>query len=249
MRLDVFLVERKLVESRSKASDLIKRKLVLVDNKVATKSGFDVNESNEVKIIEQLEYVSRAGIKLKNAIDSFNLNFTDKIIIDVGSSTGGFTDCALQHGAKKIYAFDIGNKQLHESLRNNAKIELHEDTNILDVSIKPSDFILIDVSFTSIMPIIEHLKEENSVFVALIKPQFEAGKILFKNGVIKDKNIHIKVLIDIIDKINQLGFNVYGLISSGLKGKAGNQEYFIVFDKVCNHLIDTKLIKDVVNNA
>lgn len=238
MRLDLYLVHNNLVKSRSQATDLIKRGLVLVENQIQTKTGFEVSDQ-DIKILQKPRFVSRAGDKLLQAIIDFNLDFKDKIVIDIGSSTGGFTDCALQHQAKKVYAYDVGTKQMDELLKTDSRIHLHEETNILDVSLPKSNIILIDVSFTSIEPILKHLKGYDGEVIALIKPQFEAGNIHFKQGVLKDLKIHKKILTSILTGTIELGFHILDLKKSGLKGKAGNQEY-VLYIKDSNSVADIK---------
>lgn len=224
MRLDLYLVEKNLIESRSKAQDYIKRGLVLVDNNVITKPKYEVSNDNLIKIIENNHFVSRAGTKLFNFLIANNINLKDNIILDVGSSTGGFTDCALSLGASKVYAVDVGSNQLANSLRVDKRVELYENTNILDFEIPKVDLILIDVSFTSIKPIINCLKGNNNKIIALIKPQFELGKS--HKGVIKDKKVVNKILNDLKDYFLSLNFEILKTEISTLKGKDGNEEYF-----------------------
>lgn len=245
MRLDLYLVEHQMVKSRSQATDLIKRGLVLVDDMIATKPGFIVH--NEIiEISEKPQFVSRAGEKLLQAIIDFNIDFNGKTVIDIGSSTGGFTDCALQHGAKEVYAYDVGKEQMIEPLKSDPRVHLFEETNILDVTIPEADIVLIDVSFTSIKPILKHLSGYDKNMVALIKPQFEAGNIHFKQGVLKDMKMHKKILNDVLLEAMTLGFSIIGMKKSGLKGKAGNQEYVLYIGQN-NELVDIKkTVEDVL---
>lgn len=243
MRLDQYLVSQKHVKTRSKAIDLIKRKFVLVDGKVAKKGGIDI-VNQTVEIIDHISFVGRAGEKLYHAIDRFNLDFNQKTCIDIGASTGGFTDCALKSGAKKIYTYDVGRDQLDEHLKNHPQVIVHEQTNILDVSIPDADMILIDVSFISIIKVFSHLVGYDKEIIALIKPQFEVGKKMIKQGVVKDLKLHKKILEDTLKQIKQLGFHMIDLDKSEVKGKKGNQEYVLYVngalkpDKYINDLIE-----------
>ncbi len=245
MRLDLYLIENQMVKSRSQATDIIKRGLVLVNDQIITKAGYDVID-DVIKIIEKQRFVGRAGEKLLHAIIDFKLDFNDKIIIDVGSSTGGFTDCALQHGAKEVYAYDVGTKQMDEMLKKDIRVHLFEETNILDVELPESNLIMIDVSFTSIKPILEHIKGYDKEIVALIKPQFEAGHIKFKKGILKDQKIHKKILLDVLEYAELLGFCICDLKKSGLKGKSGNQEYVLYMHRGCNMIDKHKKIEEML---
>ena len=183
-RLDSFLVLKGIVPSRSKASELINNGKVKVNDKIITKNSYEVDESASIELLnnEVLKYVSRGGLKLQKAIETFDLDLTDKVILDIGSSTGGFTDCALRHNAKKVYALDVGTNQLHESLRSNDKVVSIENTNFKDASNdmfdEPIDLYVCDVSFISLTKIgeaVSGLLERGKHFMALIKPQFECG--------------------------------------------------------------------------
>lgn len=245
MRLDLYLVEKGFAKSRSQASDLIKRGLVEVDGEIISKQSFEVSEPL-IKMLETSRFVSRSGEKLYGAILDFKIDLHGKIAIDIGSSTGGFTDCALQMGAKFVYAYDVGSNQMDETLRLDKRIELHEETNILDVNLPASDIIFIDVSFTSIKPIMSHLKGYKGEIVALIKPQFEAGHIHFKQGVLKDLKKHEMILSDVLESIRALGFSLYGLKKSSLKGKTGNQEYVLYIKDKKNIEHIEHLVRDVL---
>ena len=224
MRLDLYLVENNLIESRSKAQDYIKRGLVLVDNNVITKPKYEVNQNNLIKILDNNNFVSRAGTKLFNFIMASNINLRDNIILDIGSSTGGFTDAALTLGARSIICVDVGSNQLADKLRNDPRVQVFENTNILDFQIPKVDKILIDVSFTSIKPILKYLENINTEIIALIKPQFELGKS--HKGVIKDEKLTLKILNELKEYVKSLGFEIIKVEESSLKGKDGNQEYF-----------------------
>jgi len=245
MRLDLYLVEQNLVRTRSQATDLINRGLVLVNGIVASKAGIEIS-NQEVKLLDQIRFVGRGGEKLMHAILDLHLDMHDKIVIDIGSSTGGFTDCALQHGAKEVYSYDVGTEQMDAELKKDPRIHLFEETNILDVKIPDADFILIDVSFTSIKPILRHIKGFNKEIIALVKPQFEAGNINFKQGVLKDLKKHREILISVIDEARNLGFNVQQIIKSELKGKSGNQEYIIYIKNEHRQIDIKKMVGEVV---
>ena len=245
MRLDVYLVNQKLVKSRSQATDFIKRGLVSINQQIVLKPGFQVNEDDLIKIEEEKHFVSRAGEKLYHALNDFKISLFDKVIIDIGSSTGGFTDCSLQEGAQLIYAYDVGTEQMDSTLRNHPKIKLYEQTNFLDVKVVDADVCLIDVSFTSIIPIMEHLKGFEGEIIALIKPQFEAGHNKFK-GVMKDKKLITHTLTSVLESIRLLEFHLIDLKKAHLKGKKGNQEFVLYIDF---HKNDDLNIKNIVGEV
>ena len=245
MRLDVYLLEQHYVKSRSQATDFIKRGLVSINNQVVLKPGYKITDNDLIKIEEEKHFVSRAGEKLYHALNDFEVSLSDKVIIDVGSSTGGFTDCSIQEGAKLVYAYDVGTEQMDFHLRNHPKIKLYEQTNFLDVEIVDADVCLIDVSFTSILPIMKHLKGFKGEILALIKPQFEAGHNKFK-GVLKDRKLIEHILKDVLEEIKSLGFHLVGLKKAHLKGKKGNQEFILYIDDKKN---DDLNIKNVVGEV
>lgn len=229
-RLDKALVARKLVASRSQAESWIKLGKVSVGGRTVTKPGFFVNENSEIKLDVSQQYVSRAGLKLASVADIFSLDFNDKIVLDVGSSTGGFTDYSLRHGAKKVYAIDVGTDQLHPSLRNNPKIELHEKTDIRDFKMYTiPDIIVMDVSFISLREILpyihDNLSDTHTQIVAMVKPQFEAGKHQVSKGVIKNNAIRRQILKDFEFWARQY-FVIKDKRDSGVAGAKGNQERF-----------------------
>lgn len=242
MRLDKELVEKSLVPSRSKAQELIKEGFILVNGKTINKANYIVKETDiiEIKENDKLKYVSRGGLKLEKAINEFNIDMTNKKVMDIGSSTGGFSDCALQHGASKIIAVDVGTNLMHESLRNNPKIDLHEQTNFKEfenIYFKDIDIAVCDVSFISLKRIIDKIASENVSIdmVCLIKPQFECGKEIADKykGVILNKQIHIDIIKDMIDYFNQKGFYIKNLTSSPIRGGDGNIEYLtLISNKV-----------------
>jgi 23S rRNA (cytidine1920-2'-O)/16S rRNA (cytidine1409-2'-O)-methyltransferase len=230
MRLDEYLVKHQYVRSRSKAKDLVDRGLVKVDGKIAAKAGMSVSE-HEIKVHDENEFVSRSGQKLLHVLLDYHIDLSDKIVIDVGSSTGGFTDCALRHGAKLVYAYDVGKDQMDSMLKTNRKIVLNEGTNILDVDLPEADYILIDVSFTSVKPILNHIRRHPAFVIVLVKPQFEAGRIKFKGGVLKDLKIHKDIVTAMCRYVRTLGYGIKGLDKAKIKGKSGNQEYVLLLDK------------------
>lgn len=235
-RLDVFLVNNNYFSSREKASLAIKKGLIEVDGKVVTKPSFPTPEEAKINVTEvMLKYVSWGGMKLERAIEYFNLDFTDKIVLDIGASTGGFTDCSLQHGAKEVYSVDVGSNQLDSKLRTDFRVHSYENTNICDFETDVKfDYLVMDVSFVSITKIIPSLLkflDENNKLICLFKPQFEVGKIKMKNGVIKDPKIHKNVVITLINFIKEMGLYVNDLTYSTQKGKSGNIEYLALVSR------------------
>ena len=238
MRLDVYLMENGFVKSRTYAQDAIKEGRVSVNGKVVLKPSYDVIDEEVVLTSKDVEFVSRGGLKLFEALKDFNLNLKNANVADIGASTGGFSDVALQQGANYVYAIDVGSLQLDDSLRNNPKLKSMENTNALDLV--PTDFdhvitnVVMDVSFISIKTLLPHLIQlfDQAKFVVLIKPQFEAGKkYIGKNGIVKDKTAHEKVLEDIYYFLTTNKVYVHDMTISKTKGKDGNQEYFVYFSK------------------
>ena len=235
IRLDHLLVEKGLTESRSQAENYIRLGKVIVNGIKQTKPGFFVDEDSKIEILQNSQYVSRAGLKLESVARVLKLNFRDKIVLDVGSSTGGFTDYTLQNGAQKVIAVDVGTNQLHPKLRLNSKIELHEKTDIRNFKTKDSiDIVVIDVSFISlrdILPSVVKLVSKNTQIVAMVKPQFEAGKNNTIRGVVKNNSLRRKIMQDFEKwcKINNLF--VVNKRDSEIKGAKGNQERFYILKK------------------
>lgn len=233
-RLDKVLVNRGLVSSRSKSQELINSSLVKVNDKIVSKCNYMVSDDDKISLLEndKLKYVSRGGLKLEKAINVFDIDFKDKIVMDIGSSTGGFCDCALKHGAKRIVAIDVGTNVLHESLRNDKRIDLHEQTNFkyLEHSyFKNIDIITCDVSFISLSIIIEKIYKENIKIdiICLIKPQFECGKEIANKykGIILNKSIHESIINNMINVFNKYYFYLKAIDYSPIKGGDGNIEY------------------------
>jgi 23S rRNA (cytidine1920-2'-O)/16S rRNA (cytidine1409-2'-O)-methyltransferase len=237
-RLDVTLVELAMVRSRSQAESYIKLGKVTVNGQVVSKPGFlvDTNEPDALKVNVAEQFVNRAALKLASVADGLNLNFRDKTVLDVGSSTGGFTEYALSRGASKVLAVDIGTDQLHPTLRLNPKIELHEKTDIRDFKTKDKiDVVVIDVSFVSlrdILPAVYKLSSSKTVIAAMVKPQFEAFKSDIKHhGVIKNDKMRRQVLKD-FETWSRAQFVIENKLDSAVSGAKGNQERFYVLKKV-----------------
>jgi len=230
-RLDIELTARGLVTSRSQAESWIKLGKVMVDGKLVTKPGYFVSSLSVIKMTAEEQYVSRAGLKLASVAKLLKLDFREATVLDVGSSTGGFTDYALRHGAKKVFAVDVGTEQLHPSLRDNPAIELHEKTDIRDFYLSESkpDIIVIDVSFISLREILPHLAEnlcgENTVIAAMLKPQFEAGKHQTNKGIIKNDAVRRQILKD-FESWARHYFVVVDKRDSEVAGSKGNRERF-----------------------
>lgn len=233
-RLDKFLQLNKLVLSRSQAESYIKLGRVTVNGQTETKPGFIVNDKDKVEILSE-QYVSRAGLKLASVADRLNLNFRDKIVLDVGSSTGGFTEYALRHGAKKVIAVDVGTGQMHPALIGNPQIELHEKTDIRDFkTYQKIDVILIDVSFISlreILPAVHKLASSETTILAMAKPQFEAGIEVKHKGVIKNDKMRRNTLKELENWVQKL-YKILGKADSEVAGSKGNLERFYVLKKL-----------------
>ncbi len=239
-RLDILIYEQGYVQSREKAKAVIMAGLVYVDNQKADKPGvsYPVNVKLEVRGGTQ-KYVSRGGYKLEKAMNSFPIDLTNKITMDIGASTGGFTDCMLQNGAKKVYSVDVGYGQLDWKLRNDERVINLERTNIRYVTENEVpdkiDFFSVDVSFISlklVLPTARNLMSDDATAVCLIKPQFEAGREnVGKKGVVRDPKVHQSVVDAIVDFCVNNGFDVLGLDYSPIKGPEGNIEYLIYIKK------------------
>ena len=230
-RLDHALVARGLTSSRSQAENWIRLGKVTVDGKTLTKPGYFVRASADVRLTAEEQYVSRAGLKLASVAQLLKLNFKDAVVLDVGSSTGGFTDYALQHGARKVYAVDVGTEQLHPSLRGDERIELHEKTDIRDFIIDGDmpDIIVIDVSFISLREILPYiakqLSKSDTQIAAMLKPQFEAGRNQTNKGIIKNESVRRQILKEFETWAKQY-FVVRDKRDSDVAGAKGNQERF-----------------------
>ena len=229
-RLDAELVVRQLVTSRSQAESWIKLGKVMVDGKIATKSGQFIQPTSDIILTSDERYVSRAGLKLASVAKLLSVDFKDAIVLDVGSSTGGFTDYALQNGAAKVYAVDVGTDQLHPSLHGNKRIELHEKTDIRDfIPSEVPTIIVIDVSFISLREILPHLAQHvagpNTQIVAMVKPQFEAGRHQVSKGVIKNDSVRRQILKE-FELWTKQRFVIIDKRDSEVAGAKGNLERF-----------------------
>lgn len=235
-RLDHLVVQKGLVDTRSQAESWIRLGKVLVDGKIITKPGYFVPAEAKLQFKATDKYVSRAGLKLSSVASVLGLDFDGKVVLDVGSSTGGFTDYALQHGARKVIAVDVGTNQLHPSLHGNPKIELHEQTDIRDmdyVSDKP-DIVVIDVSFISLREILPHvasLCKPNTQIAAMLKPQFEAGSKSKHKGVIKNDSVRRDILKEFEAWAKTL-FVVRDKRDSDVAGSKGNRERFYLLTPI-----------------
>lgn len=231
-RLDKELTRRQMTTSRSQAENFIRLGKVTVEGTVVTKAGHMVGENEKIAVTMQERYVSRAGLKLASVAQHFSLDFTDKVVLDIGSSTGGFTDYALQHGAKKVFAVDVGTEQLHPSLRDNLAIELHEKTDIRDFETDESiDIIVGDVSFISLRSILpdvaKKLMQPKTQLVAMVKPQFEARREQVNKGVIKNNTVRREILTQ-FEQWSQQYFTIIDKRDSDVAGAKGNLERFYV---------------------
>ncbi|MEA1970844.1 MAG: TlyA family RNA methyltransferase [Thermodesulfobacteriota bacterium] len=239
IRLDRLLVDRGIAVTREKAKALIMSGLVVVGEERIDKAGTLVRHDAGIRIKGGGNpYVSRGGLKLKGALLFFDVNVKDIVAMDIGASTGGFTDCLLQEGAKKVYAIDVGYGQFDWKLRTDSRIILFEKTNIRYFSGEgiedKIDMVVIDVSFISlklVLPVALKLTGENSAILALIKPQFEAGKGEVGRGVIRDSRVQKKVVEEIVKFSEELGFETVGTCESPITGPAGNREFFLYAKK------------------
>lgn len=234
-RLDQRLVTLGLAPSRSQAENFIKLGFIKLNGKIINKSGYLVSVSDKIELTTSDKYVSRAALKLKSVAEKLKINFKNMIVLDVGSSTGGFTDFALQHGARKVIAVDVGTNQLHPSLLTDDRIELHEKTDIRDINKLSTfpDIVLIDVSFISINEILPHVAKlinKNSIIVAMVKPQFEAGSSFKHKGVIKNDNIRRQILREFELSAKKL-FKIIDKADSEVSGAKGNRERFYLLKR------------------
>ncbi len=232
-RLDSALVERGLAESPAKAQALVLAGQVMVDGQIAAKAAGAVRANAEIRVIQRQRYVSRGGLKLEHALDAFKLDVADQTALDVGASTGGFTDCLLQRGAAKVIAVDVGYGQLDWRLRNDPRVIVVDRTNIRYLERLPAkpDGATIDVSFISleiVLPAVAKLLPEDGWIIALVKPQFEAGREqVSKGGVVRQPEVHQQVLQKVARLAISLGYNVLGAVESPITGPAGNREFFL----------------------
>ncbi|MCB4790516.1 MAG: TlyA family RNA methyltransferase [Elusimicrobia bacterium] len=238
-RLDGLLVERSLATDTKKAQALIMAGLVNVDGKTASKAGTFVSIESDISILKKNPYVSRGGLKLEHALKHFKLDLADKVCLDIGASTGGFTDCMLQHGAKKVYAVDVGYNQLDHTLRKNPKVANIEGVNFRYFTGKnlkeAPEFVTIDVSFISldkIIPVLINIVSAGTKILVMVKPQFEASAKEVIKGVVRDENIRLKAIEKIKALAIRLNLMIVGGIDSAVKGPKGNIEHFLLLEKL-----------------
>ncbi len=260
-RLDKFLTDLGYFENKSKASAAILAGDVLINDERITKSGFQISIDKEYAIrIKSMPYVSRGGFKLEKALKTFCPIIQNRICLDAGASTGGFTDCLLQNGAKFVYAVDVGHGQIDWKIRNDKRVKTIEKTNLKNC-LKPAiysenepiaDFLVCDVSFISlekVLPNFKKLLETKHEMICLIKPQFEAGKeFVEKGGVVRDKFVHKKVIEKIINCAKELNYTINGITHSSIKGPSGNIEYLIYLQTENSQTIEIN-VEEIVNNA
>ena len=258
IRLDSYLADNGLAPSREKAKALIMAGVVYVDNQKCDKAGTFITEKMQVEVRGTgLKYVSRGGLKLEKAMQEFSVRLEGKICMDIGASTGGFTDCMLQNGAEKVFSVDVGYGQLAWKLRTDERVVNMERTNIRYVTLEQIgtelDFASVDVAFISlrlVLPVAYALLKEGGEVVALIKPQFEAGKEkVGKKGVVKEKATHVEVVKAIYQVSQEIGFSVLGLDFSPIKGPEGNIEYLIYLKKGGETVISEDAAEQVVASS
>lgn len=257
-RIDKILVDRNLVESREKAQALIMSGVVFANNQKVDKPGTKIPVDAQIFIKEKMPYVSRGGFKLEKGLKVFNIDVSEKVCLDIGASTGGFTDCLIQNGAKKVYAVDVGKNQLHEKLKNDERVISIEGFNgryLSDKEIPEKvDILVIDVSFisvTKILPNVCNLLKDDFKGIVLIKPQFELSKKEVKDGIVRDKNLHFKAIKTVIESLNQACFCVKDIDFSPIKGPEGNIEFLAYIEKKndnCNRLND-EIITAIIDKA
>jgi len=230
LRLDKFLTQKGFVKSRNKAIELIKEGFVKVNEKIINKPSFDVNEADIIKIEKDFLYVSRAALKLKGFLEGLNLDIKDRVALDIGASSGGFTQVLLEYGAKKVYALDVGKNQLDKSLAKDQRVVNLEQTDLREFFPKISfDIVTCDVSFISLKKLLKDIKRVSKKDVILLfKPQFEVGKEVKrdKKGVVLDEDAIIKSKMDFEKNLNRYGFKIVKEDKSKISGKEGNIEFF-----------------------
>lgn len=244
-RIDMILCELGYFDSREKAKRHIMAQQIIINDKIVDKPGnmYKIEDIKEVRIKEKLKYVSRGGLKLEGAIEKFNIDFNDKIVLDIGASTGGFTDCSLQYGAKLVYSVDVGTNQLDYKLRNDKRVISIENTHInkLDINIFNGDLpdiVVCDVSFISLLKISDCIKKyskQDSIAILLIKPQFEVGKDkIGKNGIVVEEKYRQEAVEKIKNEFKRLNYEILNIDKSPITGTKGNIEYLIYIRKVKN---------------
>jgi 23S rRNA (cytidine1920-2'-O)/16S rRNA (cytidine1409-2'-O)-methyltransferase len=248
LRLDQYLVEKGLAPTREKAQALIMSGLVLVDGKTADKPGQRVKENAKVEIKEPFRYVSRGGYKLEHALEKLGLLVEGFTVLDVGASTGGFTDCLLQRGAKKVYAVDVGKAQMDQKLRQDSRVVLYEETDARELTEEhipqKVDLITMDVSFISskkLLPIVVKFLKEEGFLLVLVKPQFELHPKFVKKGVVKDDEKKAQAVLDVANFLKGLGFSVLRVIKAKPRGTKGNEEFFLFAKRGKNGIEDLEV--------
>ena len=259
IRLDQYVFQEGFAPSRQRAQALIMSGIVFVNNQKVDKAGTMIKETDIVVVRgKDLKYVSRGGLKLEKAMELYGLDLTDKICMDIGASTGGFTDCMLQNGASKVYAVDVGYGQLAWKLRSDERVKNMENTNIRNVTAdmldEPINFFSVDVSFISlkhIFPVAYAISTDDVVGACLVKPQFEAGREkVGKKGVVRDSRVHKEVIENVIGYANECGFYVHNLTFSPIKGPEGNIEFLIIISKDSEkETVTQEIIDEVVAQA
>lgn len=225
VRIDLFLVDSKQCQSRSQAQDLIKRGFVYVNQTQVMKTSVIIMPTDTVEVVKESLYVSRGADKLEAFIKKIDLNIRDMAAYDIGASTGGFTQILLKYHIKSVETFDVGINQLDPSIRSNVKVLAHENTNILGFTLEKKDLAVIDVSFTSVIPILAYIKPYVSHIIVLVKPQFE--QVAKFKDVIRNENEMNKIMKRVTTHIRDLGYHIENEEKSEVKGKKGNQEYFL----------------------
>jgi 23S rRNA (cytidine1920-2'-O)/16S rRNA (cytidine1409-2'-O)-methyltransferase len=258
-RLDVLLVEKGFFSSRERAKASIMAGEVYVDGRLSDKAGTKIDPDADIEVRgDDCPYVSRGGYKLERAIEVFGLDLSGAVCVDIGASTGGFTDCMLQHGAKKVYAIDVGYGQLDWKLRSDPRVVSIERCNIRyfdpDTLEEPADFVSIDVSFISlrlVFPVAEKLLSESGRLVCLVKPQFEAGKEQADagKGIIRDPSVHEQAIRDVIRYAEACGLSPFDLTYSPVTGAKGNIEFLLLVGKNDELRYNLKSIQEVVASA
>lgn len=256
-RLDIELVERGEFSSREKAQNAIKKGRVIVDGKVQNKPAFLISENSKIEVVYDENYISRGSYKIEKAKEVFGLDFLDKVVLDIGASTGGFTDFSLRNGARQVLAVDVGNGELAKNLREDKRvINLeNQDFRTIDNNIcKDANMIIGDLSFISLRHIFPKIKEifgETTEIAMLFKPQFECGTTIAKKykGVIKDRKIHTKLLKDFVSYLQAFGYNLVDLTYSPITGKNGNIEYLFYINKFQKSIFEISKIDALVEEA
>lgn len=250
MRLDKYIAEKFSLKSRQYAQDLIRENCVCVNGKITTKASLDVDGTEDITVNEYLKYVGRGGLKLEKALDVFSVDVKNLTALDIGASTGGFTDCLLQRGAKMVYALDVGHGQLAEKLLNDNRVVNLENTNVKDVEVEDFlhiDIIVVDVSFISLEKIAEKIASFNSEqLICLIKPQFENAKTN-KNGIVRDKSQYKTIITNVASEFEKYGLFLNDISVSPIKGGDGNTEFISYFKRNESKIHINELIRSFLD--